>query len=34
LSLSKTRIPAKTGTFALSDPVSEPKIRPLLQQRG
>jgi len=34
LSLSKTRIPAKTGTFALPRPVSDHKIRPLLQQRG
>ena len=30
----KTRIPAKTGTFALPEPVSGPKIRSLLQQRG
>jgi len=26
--------PYKEGTFALSGPVSQPKIRPLLQQRG
>ena len=34
LSRSKTRSPAKTGTFALPGPVSEPKIRSLLKRQG
>ena len=34
LSISKTRIPATTGTFALPGVVSNPQMRPLRQPRG